>query len=452
MTPDSDDGFNLRKVRERARRKSASSSQPSVPPSPTRLNLSDEGDDGNLEPFCENIGESMSAATLAPTDTNGLRPTAQPVAGDEGFPFTVFTQAPMRDDHSNSPNDGELEGRKADVDGGEEDERGGDEDEGERRGEGDEDEDRAEEEDDSAFYRIMFPLNQGGAHYTGIPPYPGSPSEADRITEIRDEITGQWRPLPPGYCAPRRTEVDEIDAARLRRLAAEVHQHGETDPGDTPSGSDYSGDRRVKEKDRAKRQSRGKSTSDTEEEDDEDDREFAKDAVPDSNLSKRRRQLRQDSPPPRFTKAQKGKGRDRVDHAGAGQERGTHGGGGDGDTMVVDMDEQPNRSRQAVRGYSKEEIAEVDAFGCRVSEEAAQLAQKWGRKARDVLVRAGLGTRLSRRPNTYNEYRTWYASLHKDKKDPDSALFCGPRCYSNSPRFVVTSDPRAVESADDRTV
>jgi uncharacterized protein YgiB involved in biofilm formation len=235
-------------------------------------------------------------------------------------------------------------------------------------------------------YRYNFPKDTGLAYYPGIPPFPGNPGAADRLTEVRDEKTGEWGPLPAGHCAPRRSDGDEEEAA-------EAEEQGQSDHESTPTASDYSDNRKVQEKDRARRRSRGKSVSDTEEEDAEDDRDFANDAIP----------KKAKAPTSRFTKAQKGKGRER-----GGAEHSAHG----------SPSKVPTGRHKTPRGYSKEEVEEISAFGQGVAEEADILARKWNRQHRDVMVRAGLGMRLSRKGNTYNEYRAWYASVHH--KGPES--------------------------------
>jgi len=129
----------------------------------------DEREDGYLEPYHDVSESTVVAAAAVNINTNGAHPATSPaIINEEVFPFEVLTQDPKWDEHIGQ------------------DDEGGDGEEGE-----------------SAFYRITFPDNQGGAYYPGIPPFPGTPSEADRITEVRNEETGQWGPLPPGHCAPR---------------------------------------------------------------------------------------------------------------------------------------------------------------------------------------------------------------------------------------------------------
>jgi len=310
---------------------------------------------------------------------------------EEVFPYEVLTQAPEWDKHI-----------------------------------GQDDEGRDREEGKSAFYRITFPNNQGGRYYPGIPPFPGTPSAVDCITEVHNEETGQWGPLPPGHCTPRQAGGDEEEAERAarRRAAASCPDDKNWDWGNTPSGSDYSGDWRVKDKDRANQWLRGKSTSDTEQEDEEDNRDFANSAVPDSILSKHHSQLNQGSPTLCLTKAHKGKGRDGGDVAAdidSVHEQGTHESESvEDDAMDVDTDPEPLHSHKAAWRFFKEEVKEVDAFGCRVNEEVVQLANKWHCQPHNIMFQAGLGTRLSRQANPYNEFRSWYASVHK--KEVDSML------------------------------
>jgi hypothetical protein len=288
---------------------------------------------------------------------------------------------------------------------------------------------------DQAFYRFTLPNGGGGTHYTAIPPYPGSPSAADRFTEVRDEVLGGWVPLPPGHCAPRNAEGDH--------RAAEAAEASQRQTGEESSGSDsnYSEGRRAKEKERAKKRSSGRPASDTEEEDEEDDKELADGAIPEStNVQSRRRTLNHDTPTPRFTSAQKGKGR-RVQNeqsmnvdtrespdedsmgppftqAEKGRNRQIE---EDHDGMEVDAEGVPEviadqQPAKAPRRRSDAEQREVEGFGLRVSEEAQVLARRWHRQPREILFAAGLGTRLSRGENTYNDYKNWYSSVHTKPK------------------------------------
>ena len=218
---------------------------------------------------------------------------------------------------------------------------------------------------------------------------------------MHNKEMGQWGPLPPGHCTPRQAEGDEEEAERAahRQAAASCLDDENQDWGNTPSGSNYSGDRRVKDKDRANRWSRGKLASDTEQEDEEDNRDFANSVVLDSILSKRHSQLNQGSPTLHLTKAHKGKGRDGGDIAAdinSVCEQGTHESKSvEDDAMDVDADLEPLHSHKAAWRFSKEEVEEVDAFRHRVNEEVVQLANKWHCQPRDIMFRAGFGTQLS---------------------------------------------------------
>jgi hypothetical protein len=270
--------------------------------------------------------------------------------------------------------------------------------------------------DETAFYRITYPNNQGGSYYPGIPPFPGSPSAADCITEIRNKETGQWECLPSGHCALRRADGDDQDA-QLAMSNPVDNNDDEHVRESSPSGSDYSTARKAKERDRVYRRSRGRPASDTEEEDEQDDNAFVESLAQELSATHTwRRKPNGNSPPSRFTKEQKGKARAAND-----------------DAMEVDadgdVDEQNKGHRKAARGISKEEKSDVDAFGKDVVACTEELADKWNRKPCDILIRAGLGTRLSWGPNTYNDFKAWYADVHKDEK-PEGKSSCHFKLFS----------------------
>jgi hypothetical protein len=110
---------------------------------------------------------------------------------------------------------------------------------------------------------------QAMSYYSGIPPFLGDPGAADRLTEVCNEKTGKWRPLPDGYCAPRHLDGDQQEAeeAEEQGWTSAVQQGSDIEYESTPTGSDYSNNRKVQEKDQARRRTRGKSVLDTEAED-----------------------------------------------------------------------------------------------------------------------------------------------------------------------------------------
>jgi hypothetical protein len=447
VSHDSEDNFNLRRVRERARAKSLASSQ-CLSPSPGPSMLTDEQSTTLTRNSADGHHANVMATEPAAISDDRYSSPAVPssVAGEEEFP-EIFTQIPNGDNMGYSGQDSQEEDEvRMDL-------------------------------DDSAFYRITYPNDQGGAHYSGIPPFPGSPSAADRITEIRNEETGQWEPLPPGYCAPRRADGDDREV-----LLASASYPAEDDDDDiaresSPSGSDYSSARKAKERDRAYRRSRGRPASDTEEEDDDDYHAFAQSLAQElSATHSKGHTLDRDSPTPRFTKEQKGKGREanndvmnvNVDRDADGEEsdmrhtlnrnsatpRFTKEQKGKGreandDAMDVDADRdvdggESDRRRKATRGISKEEKAEVEAFGQTVTERADELASKWNRQRRDILIRACLGTRLSRGPNSYNDFKSWYAEVHRDEK-PIGSLSCYSNCLGVYPFLTLRNIDGHVE-------
>jgi hypothetical protein len=304
--------------------------------------------------------------------------------------------------------------------------------------------------DDFVHYEYSFP-GGGGSRYNGIPPYPGTTTEADRRTMMHDEELGQWLPIPPGYSAPRRAPQDAEEA----EAAVWGHPpiHGEDDSrSSSPTGSNFSEDRRAKEQAREKKKKQGRDVSDTENEDDEDDRALADSVVPESSARVSRRvtvtirgSITPEPSQPReprgthlpaqpstqranISRARKGKGRAMegpdemmaVDEETAGDVQ-----------QDVDMDdegmdiygkdeeseEDADETRVMGRRYTKEEEKEIGVFGMEVKERAEQLAAKYGRKSGNVLIMAGLGMKLARKENISNVYKSWYAMKHDKDSD-----------------------------------
>lgn len=428
VSHDSDDNFNIRRVRERARAKSVASSQDSTPPqlpeghdlpidhsripnvqTPSGIDATEVTKGANAERRSPSVPTSVSDEEELVIPGNVLVPDfafyrcsspkrttmshysgRAPFAGDPG-PVDRLTE--VRDEKTGKwvplPT-GHCAPRRLDTD---EDEAAA----AEEAMDKEEESEGSDVEQDSAFYRYNFP-GAGVSYYSGIPPFLGDPGAADRLTEVRNEETCKWGPLPAGYCAPRRSDGDQQEAeeAEEQGRTSAVQQGSDLEYESTPTGSDYSDNRKVQEKDRARRRTRGKSVSDTEEEDAEDDRDLADDTIPEKQTGCRQHNKRAHTP--RFTKAQKGKGREK---------------GGVRHMTDGDTNQEPIGPRKIARGHSKEEVEEIDTFGQRVAAEADALARKWNRQHRDVMLQAGLGMRLSRKGNTYNEYRAWYASVHQ---------------------------------------
>jgi hypothetical protein len=132
------------------------------------------------------------------------------------------------------------------------------------------------------FYQYLYP-DGGSTRYVGIPPYSGVPGEDDRRTLMRDEDSMVWTTLPPGHCAPR---YWDMHPENVNPMVPEDGEDGES-RGSSPTASNFSDDRRLKEKKREEKKEDGRYyVSDTEAEDDEDDRDLADSVVPDSDVPK----------------------------------------------------------------------------------------------------------------------------------------------------------------------
>jgi hypothetical protein len=83
------------------------------------------------------------------------------------------------------------------------------------------------------------------------------------------------------------------------------------------------------------------------------------------------------------------------------------------------------------RRYTKEEELEVDKFGMKVKALAEGLAVKYGRKPRDILIRAGLGMKYGRKENISNVYKTWYAMRHDKEPGCKLGLSIFWKCFLN---------------------
>jgi hypothetical protein len=65
--------------------------------------------------------------------------------------------------------------------------------------------------------------------------------------------------------------------------------------------------------------------------------------------------------------------------------------------------------RKMGRRYMKEEEREIDELGRRTVQDADGIATRWGRKRPDILIRAGLGIKSTKKDNISNIFKTWYA-------------------------------------------
>jgi hypothetical protein len=293
-------------------------------------------------------------------------------------------------------------------------------------------------------YLYIWPGSDHGIRYWSIPPIPGESSAASRRTRVRDEKTRQWVPIAPGYCAPSRSPYDEEEAQAAEEKAvvaeraahmteaaevAEMAEAQEMVEGDSgSSGSNFSDDRRAKEQVRAKKRVWGKEVSDTEAKDEEDDHQLAGSVIPEAVEHRTQKGIyilvrsynqttdeSEDHRPAPASSKFKGKGR-AVDDVDMVDDMSEH------DLMddmpdlaeVSDTDDEEEELPTKGRRFTKAEKKETDELGRRVVEDADQLANKYGRKRGDVLVRAGLGTKLARKDNLANIYKKWYA-MKNDK-------------------------------------
>jgi hypothetical protein len=193
-------------------------------------------------------------------------------------------------------------------------------------------------------------------------------------------------------------------------------------------------------KERERKRKQGEEVSDTELEDDEDDRDLANSVVADIDVPVPSQPRQQSSPHlPNIAHSDKGKNHaadddmasdddvaDRADANDVADNDVTNCAGADEDVEENDIDEHDSGddgdhddkevARAKGRRFSKAEEKEIDEFGVQVKNCAEELATKYGRKAPDVLIRAGLGMKLSRKDNIFNIYKKWYAMTHD--KDP----------------------------------
>jgi hypothetical protein len=91
-----------------------------------------------------------------------------------------------------------------------------------------------------------------------------------------------------------------------------------------------------------------------------------------------------------------------VDNSGSEDEHSDKQGGGDN----RDVEEPQKMGRR----YTKEEVQAIDELGRQTVQEADAIASRFGRKRSDVLIRAGLGMKLTKKNNISNVFKTWYAA------------------------------------------
>jgi hypothetical protein len=245
--------------------------------------------------------------------------------------------------------------------------------------------------------------------------------------------------------------------------------YGGSESSANTSGSDYETARLWMEKKRMKLKKRGKSCSDTEAEDEDEDEELQDDVVDDSTpprpprnqkryYSKKHKAKRPQSPP-RIPAKAKGKGRAvekpaavtkgfnemrRVGgrrpsgqkgegHVGGDEDEGEEDEDGDGGLRgdgggeededgggEEDEDGGGVGKKPRVRGrWSQAALDDVEEFGRLTYQRAQELADKHGKDASNIILRAGLSVKSTRRPMFYNKFKTWYSQLN-----PNTTSMC----------------------------
>jgi hypothetical protein len=66
----------------------------------------------------------------------------------------------------------------------------------------------------------------------------------------------------------------------------------------------------------------------------------------------------------------------------------------------------------------------VEQFSAEVQRRAGEIAKKYKRQLRNILFRAHLGLRLSRKDNSYCQYRVWHAQRHPIPKGSQCCSSC----------------------------
>ena len=164
------------------------------------------------------------------------------------------------------------------------------------------------------------------------------------------------------------------------------------DPGFSDSGSDYEETRRAQIAKRKRRAEKGHATSDTEEEDELDDDILVDDAnvngLPTTGHRHGKKSTKsQLSDAAKPTVIDKGKGK---------------------------ASQKPGPPPDALREAAQD-------LGRSVTESANEIAQRYGKTPRDVIILAGLGVKPSRAVNPANKHAEWYAAHYA--KDPQGNIY-----------------------------
>jgi hypothetical protein len=262
----------------------------------------------------------------------------------------------------------------------------------------------------------------------GDPPSP--PEFVDRVITVRDEISGQFVPIPPGFSpwSPGQCHDDDdlTDGAEDRSFGPgpddddgpgsnEGHPLGgySPDPGadSTPLGTDYE---KTKIRDCKRKRDRGQDYSDTER-DNQEDKELREDIV-ESSMSRRSG---------RAKKVQRRKGKEKG-HALAADgdweggevhlvhKRPRRGEGGARVPLLSPIDEevsnaeQDGAQRKKPGPWPNEAKQKCEEFGVRVVKEAKEIGALYGKDQADVLMRAGLGFHFHRNHSDWQKFQVWF--------------------------------------------
>ena len=367
-------------------------------------------------------------------------------------------------------------------------------------------------------YEHRFP--EGGAQrYQGHPPVPGSPGSYERTSFLNDDVLGLI-PIPPNHYIPRPADfhnfdlgddwnpmpeeehevsqnpphqddgpppeqdyyppgshdvdmdgsgadghaADQMDCTEgLADTTPTLHQtehiYEETRRSSSPSGSNFSDNRRAIEGARQLQRSKGRQTSDTEVDDAREDAEMLLEEVSVRERANRTRQRRSTSgaderppSPPRLTQAQKGKhrlanvgpqmsegGDDELDIDGEGDVDGRDYVDGEGYEGEGDPDSEDDQRGMARGRLPAQALVEIEEFSRATLEYAAQLGKRWRRPSSDIIQRGRLGIGFARAPNPANEFRSWFCAKNQKPADSKSSStnFSG-LCLTSSFTLVTT--------------
>jgi len=262
--------------------------------------------------------------------------------------------------------------------------------------------------------------------------YPPSPQEfQSEYIQVFDEANGIFVPIPHGFVAPSRSAPDDDPNHNDEDLLAWT----DPEPGSTPSGTDFEETQEALLKTRKRKRELGREHSDTERDDMEDNDDLRDDVVDEAFPSP--------SPRRHKKKARKGKGKgkerardtsdmsegvedEEVDEVRKkkGKEHLTVGQAlhpideedeGDGEVDDTPRKKKPGR-------WPKTALQMCEELGTRVTKEAGEIAEKFGKDVSEVIMRAGLGFQFHKVQSQWHLFQVWYN--HNYQKPPESECLC----------------------------